>query len=93
MKERIDKILAVNMNIARSEVKKLIKNGAVAINGITVKDGGEKCDISCDGVTVYGKKLKDFYGDSFYEEGSIINGKLYVRAKINDSIIVDTEDE
>ncbi len=58
MKERIDKILAVNMNIARSEVKKLIKNGAVAINGITVKDGGEKCDISCDGVTVYGKKLK-----------------------------------
>lgn len=57
MKERIDKILATNKNVARSEVKKLIKNGAVAINGVVVKDGGEKCDPEIDIVEVYGKKL------------------------------------
>ena len=53
----------------------------------------EKAQRYMDDLNLYGKKLKDFYGDSFHEEGSVINGKLYVRAKINDSIIVDTEDE
>ena len=53
----------------------------------------EKAQQYVNDLNLYGKKLKDFYGDSFQEEGSIINGKLYVRAKINDSIIVDTEDE
>ena len=53
----------------------------------------EKAQQYMNDLNLYGKKLKDFYGDSFQEKGSIINGKLYVRAKINDSIIVDTEDE
>lgn len=53
----------------------------------------EKAQHYLDDLNLYGKKLKDFYGDSFHEEGSIINGKLYVRAKLNDLIIVDTEDE
>lgn len=53
----------------------------------------EKAQQYMNDLNLYGKKLKDFYGDSFQEEGSIINGKLYVRAKINDLIIVDTEDE
>ena len=53
----------------------------------------EKAQRYMDDLNLYGKKLKDFYGDSFHEEGSIINGKLYVQAKINDVTIVDTEDE
>ena len=46
-----------------------------------------------DDLNAFGKKLKDLYGDGFYEERSIINGRLYVRAKLNDIVIVDTEDE
>ena len=52
----------------------------------------EKAQAYMDDLNIFGKKLKDFYGDGFHEEGSIINGKLYVRAKLNDIIIVDTED-
>lgn len=53
----------------------------------------ERAQQYIDDLNLYGKKLKEFYGDDFHEEGSIINGKLYVRAKINDTIIVDTEEE
>ena len=53
----------------------------------------EKAQKYMNDFNLYGKKMKDFYGDSFHEEGSIINGKLYVRAKINNLTIVDTEDE
>ena len=52
----------------------------------------EKAQKYMNDLNLFGKKLKDFYGDSFHEEGSIINGKLYVRAKLDDLIIVDTEE-
>lgn len=53
----------------------------------------QKAQQYMDDLNLYGRKLKDFYGDSFHEEGSIITGKLYVRAMIDNLTIVDTEDE
>ncbi len=53
----------------------------------------QKAQQYMDDLNLYGRKLKDFYGDSFHEEGSIIKGKLYVRAVIDNLTIVDTEDE
>ena len=53
----------------------------------------QKAQQFVDDLNLYNKKLKDFYGDSFHEEKSIIQGKLYVRAVIDNLTIVDTEDE
>jgi 16S rRNA pseudouridine516 synthase len=54
---RIDKILANMGHGTRSEIKKMIKAGAVQIDGVTVKDGGQHVDpdgqrIQVDGETV-----------------------------------------
>lgn len=57
LKERLDKILALNLNITRSEVKKLLKSGAVFANGAVVKDGSEKLDPDSDKLTVGGREL------------------------------------
>lgn len=57
LKERLDKILALNLNITRSEVKKLLKSGAVFVNGTAVRDGSEKLDPDADRLTVGGRKL------------------------------------
>lgn len=56
--ERIDKILALNLNITRGEVKKLLKSGAVFSDGAPVKDGGFKIDPEKAAVFVNGRELK-----------------------------------
>lgn len=57
MKDRIDKIISVNLNIARSEAKNLIKNGVVTVNGSVISDYGEKYDYSVDSICVYGNNI------------------------------------
>ena len=57
MKDRIDKIISLNLNIARSEAKSLIKNGAVSVNGSVITDSGEKYDYSTDCIFVNGKNI------------------------------------
>ncbi|HAZ91185.1 MAG TPA: 16S rRNA pseudouridine(516) synthase [Eubacterium sp.] len=53
---RLDKLLC-DMGIdSRSEVKKLIKSGAVKVDGICIKDSSYKCDISSE-ITVSGRKI------------------------------------
>lgn len=55
--ERIDKVLALNLNITRGEVKKLLKSGAVFSDGACIKDGAFKIDENFASLTVSGKKL------------------------------------
>lgn len=57
MKIRIDKYLSHTMGAARSEVKKLIKSGAVTINGVTVTRPEQKADENSDTVTVNGQAV------------------------------------
>lgn len=56
--ERIDKILSVNCKISRRDVKSIIKQGKVSLNGKTVKDSAIKIDIENDVITVDGVQLK-----------------------------------
>lgn len=55
---RLDKLLA-DMGIGtRSEVKKIIKSGAISINGNVVKDGSVKIEEKSDTIVYKGKVLK-----------------------------------
>lgn len=53
--ERIDKLIASQGALSRSDVRRLIKSGAVAVNGIPVRDAGQKADPTTDHITVSGQ--------------------------------------
>ncbi|NSL51341.1 pseudouridine synthase [Calidifontibacillus erzurumensis] len=55
---RIDKLLANSGFGSRKEVKKLLKTGAVKINGTTVKDPQTHLDPERDQVTVHGETVE-----------------------------------
>lgn len=57
MLQRLDKLIASQGRFSRREVQELIKNGAVKVNGITVRDRGAKSDDEKDTVTVNGEQL------------------------------------
>ena len=56
--ERVDKILACMGLGSRKEIKALVKQGAVVINGVICKDPGDKIDVDHDEVTVNGRALR-----------------------------------
>lgn len=41
--DRIDKILAKNLNISRTDAKALLRKGRVCVNGVVVKSADQKC--------------------------------------------------
>ena len=56
-KQRLDKAIAMQGTLSRSEVKTLIRKGAVAVNGAIVKSADFGVDFDSDTVTVQGKPL------------------------------------
>ena len=54
---RLDKLLANRTPHSRSDVKSILKNGAVQVDGMTECDGSRKIDPDVQEVTLYGKKL------------------------------------
>lgn len=56
MKTRVDKLLSDNLNLSRKQVKNLISQGRIKLDGVTVRKGEEKADetaqITVDGKTV-----------------------------------------
>lgn len=40
--ERIDKLIASQGALSRSDVRRLVKSGAIALNGSPVRDAGQK---------------------------------------------------
>ena len=56
--ERLDKILAAQSTASRSDIKALVRTGAVAVNGVVVKAADTKIDIAKDIVTLRGEPLK-----------------------------------
>ncbi|MCQ2462360.1 MAG: rRNA pseudouridine synthase [Clostridia bacterium] len=57
MKERIDKIIASQGKYSRTEVKKLIKNGSVKLNGAVVHSPEEKADAENDVISLNGEAI------------------------------------
>ncbi len=57
-KERLDKIISSQSMMTRSEAHKLIKSGAVAVNGIQIKNTSAKTDPDVDCVTVNGNVFR-----------------------------------
>lgn len=57
MPERLDKFLASQSFGSRKDVTKLIRSGAVAVNGETARDSAQKLDPSRDRVTVDGEEV------------------------------------
>ena len=55
---RLDKFLALTGVGTRSEVKKILKTGAVAVNNVTVKKPEQKIDPESDTVTYQGRQLR-----------------------------------
>lgn len=55
--ERLDKILSMSGFGTRKDVKKLIKQGAVTVNGNTVNDAGEKVYPLIDDIRIFGEEL------------------------------------
>ena len=55
--ERIDKLLASQGTKSRSDVKKLIKSGAVTVNGEKIKDFSVKINPEKEEVCIYGKPV------------------------------------
>ncbi len=55
---RLDKYISSCGAATRSEIKKLVKAGAVSVNGQTAKKPDEKIDENNDVITVSGKELK-----------------------------------
>lgn len=53
--ERIDKLIASQGTLSRSDARRLIKSGAVAVNGIPLRDAGQKADPETDQLSVSGQ--------------------------------------
>ncbi len=56
-KQRLDKAIAMQGSLSRSEVKTLIRKGAVTVNGQVVKNADFGVDFDNDTVAVQGKEL------------------------------------
>lgn len=55
--ERIEKILASQLNISRSAAKRLLQAGQVSVNDRVVRDAGEKCDPAADVLLCRGERV------------------------------------
>lgn len=54
---RLDKLLANRTPHSRSDIKSILKKGAVQVDGVTECDGSRKIDPDVQQVTLFGKKL------------------------------------
>lgn len=66
---RLDKVLSNLKYGSRKDVKNMIKNGAVLVNGKAIFDADYKIDINCDKITLNGKEiyLKEHVYLAFYK--------------------------
>lgn len=62
--ERIDKILSNLGYGTRKDLKKIVKNGMVQVNGITIKDSAMKVDPEKDKIVINGEEI--FYREFIY---------------------------
>ncbi len=93
---RLDKFLALTGVGTRSEVKKILKTGAVAVNNVTVKKPEQKIDPESDTVTYQGRQLRyeKFVALMFHKPQGCITATEDRRQKtVMDYIEYDRKDE
>lgn len=86
-KQRLDKILANLGYGTRKEVKELIKNGMVDIDGVNAKDPGEQVDIEEQEVRVGGNKIN--YRDFIYIMLNKPKGVVSATEDTRDRTVID----
>ena len=57
MTERLDKLIASQGKLSRSDVKKMVKSGRVTVDGVAVKSADIKVDADASVIAVDGKAL------------------------------------
>ena len=88
---RIDKLLA-NMGFgSRKEVKKLLKDGAVRVNGIVLKDSNKHVDPEKDNITVYGEEV--VYKPYIYLMMNKPKGVLSATEDLRERTVIDLLEE
>ena len=55
--QRIDKIITSQGLLTRTDVRRMVKSGAVQVNGTVVRDSGKHVDTQTDQITVNGIPL------------------------------------
>ena len=55
---RLDKFVSESRGVTRTEAKKLLAKGAVAVNGVVIKKGDGKVDTAKDNVTINGRRAR-----------------------------------
>ena len=85
--ERIDKILSNLGYGTRKDLKKIVKNGMVQVNGITIKDSAMKVDPEKDKIVINGEEI--FYREFIYLMMNKPAGVISATFDNNDETVID----
>lgn len=85
--QRVDKILSHMGYGSRSEIKRLVKQGAVAVGGKTIKDSGLQVDPELIAITVEGQKVE--YREFVYLMLNKPQGVVSATEDMRDRTVID----
>ena len=85
--ERIDKILSNLGYGTRKDLKNIVKNGMVQVNGITIKDSAMKVDPEKDKIVINGEEI--FYREFIYLMMNKPAGVISATFDNNDETVID----
>ena len=85
--ERIDKILSNLGYGTRKDLKKIVKNGMVQVNGIIIKDSAMKVDPEKDKIVINGEEI--FYREFIYLMMNKPAGVISATFDNNDETVID----
>lgn len=85
--ERLDKILANLGYGTRKELKKIVRNGIVEVNGIVVKDSGIQVDPQKDKIVINGEEI--FYREFIYLMMNKPDGVISATYDNRDETVID----
>lgn len=85
--ERIDKILALELNMSRADAKSLIKKGGVAVNGVKINNCSVKVDEKCDRISVGSNEIR--YNKFVYIMMNKPKGIVSAALDKNDMTVID----
>lgn len=90
-KERLDKLISSQSMMTRSEASKLIKSGAVSVNGIQIKNTAFKADTEADLIEVNGEIFcyKKYIYIMMYKPDGIVSASRDPKEKTVIDIIPD----
>ena len=85
--ERLDKILANLGYGTRKELKKIVRNGIVEVNGVVAKDSGMQVDPEKDKIVINGEEI--YYRESIYLMMNKPDGVISATYDNRDETVID----